>query len=89
MVPTDAGERLMAYVRAGSEDGERVIEQVRGLADHSARRVRVACTEGFATGFMPEVMAGFRRSHPEALIERCCKAKRTWPSSTPWHRKKA
>ncbi|WP_431096834.1 LysR family transcriptional regulator [Polaromonas aquatica] len=69
MVPTDAGERLMAYVRAGSEDGERVMEQVRGLADHSARRVRVACTEGFATGFMPEVMAGFRRSHPEALIE--------------------
>lgn len=69
MVPTDAGERLMAYARAGSDDAERVMEQVRGLAGYSARRVRVACTEGFATGFMPEVMTGFRRSRPEALIE--------------------
>ena len=66
MAPTDAGELLMAYVRAGSEDAERVMEQVRGLAGFSARRVRVACTEGFAAGFMPEVIAGFRRSHPEA-----------------------
>lgn len=69
MVPTDAGERLMAYVRTGSEDAERVMEQVRGLAGHSARRIRVACTEGFATGFMPEVITGFRHSHPQALIE--------------------
>ena len=69
MVPTDAGERLMAYARAGSDDAERVMEQVRGLAGFSARRVRVACTEGFATGFMPEVITAFRRSHPEALIE--------------------
>ena len=69
MVPTDAGERLMAYARAGSDDAERVMEQVRGLAGYSARRVRVACTEGFATGFMPEVMTGFRRRHPEVLIE--------------------
>lgn len=69
MQPTPAGERLMAYVRAGNDDAEQVIAQLHGLAGQTSLQVRVACTEGFATGFMPGVMTAFRQAHPGALVE--------------------
>lgn len=69
MVPTAAGERLMSHLRAGMDDAERVIEVIQGLAGDAARRVRLACTEGFATGFMPEAVTGFRQLHPEVQFE--------------------
>lgn len=69
MVPTAAGERLMSHLRAGMDDAERVIEAIRGLAGEAARRVRLACTEGFATGFVPAAVTGFRQLHPEVQFE--------------------
>ncbi len=69
MALTEAGERLMAFVRAGSEDAERVVEQVRGLAGQKAQAVRLACTEGFATGFIPQVIETFREQWPQARLE--------------------
>ena len=69
MALTPAGERLMAHARAGNDDAEQVIGQLRGLAGQAALRVRMACTEGFAAGFMPGVVTGFRQAHPQARIE--------------------
>lgn len=69
MALTQAGERLMAHVRTGTADAERVIEQVRGLAGQAGQQVRIACTEGFGAGFLPAVISEFRDTHPEALIE--------------------
>jgi DNA-binding transcriptional LysR family regulator len=68
MVMTEAGERLAAWARGTLEDTERVAEDLRGLSGQRAGRLNVACTEGFAAGFMPEAMATFRALHPEATI---------------------
>jgi DNA-binding transcriptional LysR family regulator len=69
MMATEAGVRLMAHLRTGSDDAERVIEQVKDLSGQTALRVRLACTEGFAAAFMPTVMTGFRQAHPGCQFE--------------------
>lgn len=69
MVLTAAGERLLAHVSAGADDAQQLVEQLRGLASQEQQRVRLACTEGFAAGFMPLVMAGFRREHPQLQLQ--------------------
>ncbi|UUZ67451.1 LysR family transcriptional regulator [Polaromonas sp. P2-4] len=63
-----AGERLAAYVRTTMLDAERVVDEVKGLGGQRARRIRIACTEGLACGFMAEVMASFRAAHPGCSI---------------------
>ncbi len=68
MALTEAGERLAAWVHRAQQDTERVADEVRGLAGLRAGRVHVACTEGFAAGFMPQVMATFRQAHPGTSI---------------------
>ncbi|MBV8618701.1 MAG: LysR family transcriptional regulator [Curvibacter sp.] len=62
-----AGERLLAHVRAGTEEAGFLVEQLRGLGGQ--QRVRIACTEGFATGFMAATAQEFRRLHPAAQLE--------------------
>jgi DNA-binding transcriptional LysR family regulator len=69
MALTQAGERLAAHLRTTQADTEQVIEQVRGIGGREASRVRVACTEGFAVGFMPEVMRGFRAAHAQSRMQ--------------------
>lgn len=69
MALTEAGERLLAHVRAGHDEAERVVAQMRGLAGQAAQQVRLACTEGFAAGFMPRVIEAFRREAPTARIQ--------------------
>ena len=67
--PTPAGERLAAHLRTAQLDIEQVIEQVRDLGGRSAQRIRIACTEGFAGHFMPQVMRGFESAHPGTQLE--------------------
>lgn len=69
MVLTPAGLRLQAHLRAGSDEAERVLAQVRGLGDQAAQQVRLACTEGFAAAFLPTVIAAFRQAHADAWFE--------------------
>jgi DNA-binding transcriptional LysR family regulator len=69
MTLTQAGERLAAHLRTTQADTEQVIEQVRGIGGREAGRVRVACTEGFAVGFMPEVMRNFRSAHAQSRMQ--------------------
>lgn len=67
MVPTAAGEKLLAHVLSATEEGHFLLEQLRGLAGRP--RVRLACTEGFAAGFMAGALQAFRARHPEAQLE--------------------
>lgn len=69
MVLTPAGLRLQAHLRAGTDEADRVLEQVRGLGAQAAQQVRLACTEGFAAAFLPGVIAAFRQARPEAFFE--------------------
>lgn len=66
---TEAGERLAAHLRTAADDGDQVLEQVRGLHALGRRQLRLACTEGFVNGFLPTVLAGFRDAHPQALLQ--------------------
>jgi DNA-binding transcriptional LysR family regulator len=69
MALTQAGERLAAHLRNAQLDIEQVIEQVRDLGGRSAHRIRMACTEGFAAHFMPQVMRSFESEHPGTQLE--------------------
>jgi DNA-binding transcriptional LysR family regulator len=66
---TAAGERLLAHAGAHAQASAQLVQQLQGLAAEEALRVRVACTEGFAAGFMPVVMAQFRQAHPEVELQ--------------------
>ncbi len=67
MLPTPAGERLLAHLTAASEEGAGLLEQLRGLAGRP--RVRLACTEGFAVGFLAEAVKGLRQAYPGVQFE--------------------
>lgn len=68
MALTEAGERLAAWVHRAQRETELVADEVRGAAGRGRGRVHVACTEGFAAGFLPQVMASFRAAHPQASV---------------------
>lgn len=68
MTLSPAGERLAAYVRSTQLDAENVVDEVKGLGGQSASRIRVACTEGLACGFMATVMSSFKQLHPQCSI---------------------
>ncbi|MEP6876043.1 MAG: LysR family transcriptional regulator [Burkholderiales bacterium] len=65
---TEAGERLAAHLASVAAEGERVLGQVKGLHEISSQTVRLACTEGFSTCFLPLVVRRFRSDHAMALI---------------------
>ncbi len=69
MVLTAAGQRLAGHLRHVVLDAEQVLDQVRHLGRQSAARVRVCCTEGFASGFMPAFMQAFMADTPGSQIE--------------------
>ena len=69
MTLTAAGQRLAAHLRNAVLDAEQVIEQVRDLGGQQAGRIRMACTEGFASHFMPAVVGEFRDANPGSQIE--------------------
>lgn len=64
MVLSSAGARLAAYVRSSALEGERVLEELRDPARQAERQIKIASTDGFACGFLSEVMLGFRQQHP-------------------------
>lgn len=66
MVPSRAGELLAAYARRSLLDAEHVSAELDALRADTKTTIRIACTEGFATEFLPRVMTQFRRDHPSA-----------------------
>lgn len=66
---TAAGLQLAAQWRNTAEAMDRMIDQVQGSVQERNPWIRVACTEGFAPGFMPRVMNQFRQAHPEVQFQ--------------------
>ncbi len=64
MVLSEAGEVLAAHARRSQRESEQVLADLRGSGTLRCSTVRVASSQGFARGFLPEVMVGFRESHP-------------------------
>ena len=68
MAPNEAGERLLAWLTAVQRESEEVQRQVQGLGPAAAQRLHLACTEGFTTAFMPQLMGRFRDQWPGARL---------------------
>ncbi|RLJ36392.1 LysR family transcriptional regulator [Acidovorax sp. 106] len=69
MALTAAGARLLAHVNAQEAQSHGLVQQLQDLATQQAQQVRVACTEGFAVGFLPRVMSAFREQHPSVQMQ--------------------
>lgn len=69
MVLTPAGEHLAAHLANAQTDAEQVLDQVRHLGRQQSARIRLCCTEGFATGFLPAQVRSFQQQHPGCRIE--------------------
>lgn len=68
MEPSAAGERLAAHLRNTAQEAERTLDAMHGLASEHVSRVRMACTDGFAAGFMAQAMADFRALHAPCSV---------------------
>lgn len=66
---TAAGHRLVGHLRHATLDAEQVLEQVRQLGGVAAQRVRLACTEGFAAGFMAAFVQALQQAQPHSAVE--------------------
>ena len=74
MALSEAGRQLAAYANAAALEAERVTTGIRQRSALGDVTIRLACTEGFAHRFLPQCMADFKRTRPEArfhlLVER-------------------
>jgi DNA-binding transcriptional LysR family regulator len=63
MVPNAAGELLAAHAKRAWQDIERVTDDIQALRGLQTGRVRIASTEGFASEFIPNLIADFQREY--------------------------
>ncbi|MBS0454600.1 MAG: LysR family transcriptional regulator [Proteobacteria bacterium] len=63
MVPNAAGELLAAHAKRAWQDIERVTDDIKALRGLQTGWVRVASTEGFASEFVPNLIAEFQREY--------------------------
>ncbi len=63
MVPNAAGELLAAHAKRAWQDIERVTDDIQALRGLQTGLVRIASTEGFASEFLPNLIAGFQREY--------------------------
>jgi len=68
MVLSSEGARFAAYIRSSALEGERVLEELRDPTRRAERLIKISSTEGFACGFLSDVMVAFRRIHPECSL---------------------
>ena len=61
---TAAGEVFVAYLRAQSDDVERMKSQIEDLKGLRRGTVRIACSQALALEFLPSEIAEFRKRHP-------------------------
>jgi len=64
VVPTAAGEILLAYIRRQLADMERVQSQISALQALQHGHVRIVASQALAVDFLPRVVAGFRTRYP-------------------------
>lgn len=63
MVPNAAGELLAAHAKRAWQDIERVTDDIQALRGLQTGLVRIASTEGFASEFLPNLIAEFQREY--------------------------
>jgi DNA-binding transcriptional LysR family regulator len=68
MTLTDAGTRLLGYVRRNEAESNTLVDDLRAGRGLHSRIVTVACTEGFARGILPRAMASFRSDHADVVF---------------------
>jgi len=67
LVPTAAGESLIAYARRILDLNDEAVAAIRG--SQLAGSVRLGLPEDFAESWLPELLGRFVRSHPRAHVE--------------------
>lgn len=63
MVPNAAGELLATHAKRAWRDIERVADEIHALRGLQSGTVRLACTDGFAADFVPNLIADFQRAY--------------------------
>lgn len=64
MTLSSAGELLLGYARRSLLDAEQIVRDIDGARNSLASIVKVACSEGFATDFLPSLIHVFRQINP-------------------------
>ncbi|MEM5402822.1 MULTISPECIES: LysR family transcriptional regulator [Paraburkholderia] len=68
MVLSDAGRMLLRYAQNSLTDAEAVMSAIQGDQRRRQRKIKIACTEGFALDFLPNSLAAFYKLYPEAVV---------------------
>jgi DNA-binding transcriptional LysR family regulator len=67
--PTDAGEQLIARLAPALTDIRRAMDQVAGLRDHPAGRVRLVVSPMAATMVLAPKLGQFARKYPDVVLD--------------------
>lgn len=65
---TAAGELLAGYARRTLLDAAQVTNEIQSLRQASELRIKLACTQGFASHFLPNAIAGFRQTETQSTF---------------------
>ncbi|WP_347556470.1 LysR substrate-binding domain-containing protein [Robbsia sp. KACC 23696] len=68
MTLSHAGEMLYRHAQRSIADVEALEQDIRRDVVQQARRIRIACTEGFAFDFLPTSLSRFRNAYPESRV---------------------
>lgn len=69
MVLTAAGEMLAAYARKSALEADRVVSDITSLNGLQQGHINVACTEGFALEYVPQLVLEFHKKYPKIQFD--------------------
>ncbi|CAD6519990.1 hypothetical protein LMG27952_01233 [Paraburkholderia hiiakae] len=69
MTLSSAGEALLGYARRSLLEAEQIVHDIDSAQNSLASVVKLACSEGFATDFLPSLIHLFRQINPRVHFE--------------------
>ena len=69
MVMTDAGEKLAAHVRRAVLEEERVVAMIQNKGSQSSGTIKISCSQGLASHFLPEAARTYRHRFPDIRFD--------------------
>ncbi len=69
MVLTTGGRKLLDYANRSFLDAEQVANELLGMDLLRTGTIRLACTQGFAYGFIPSTITNFREQYPRIKFQ--------------------
>lgn len=69
MTLSEAGQTLFAYARRSLLEAQEVVRDIDSARNTLASTVKVTCSEGFATDFLPSLIHAFRQANPRVTFE--------------------